>query len=107
MNSALPGFVLICAVSFNAILSVINGHFVTLARVHVVFAEVIVYAAALAIIISRADRKMWPWFLLTLFIILIGLLLSAASGELNAKYIRDVLVIPIFIMLGMTYRSDT
>ena len=107
MNSALPEFVLITAVCFNAILSIVSGHFVTLARTQVILAEVAVYAGALAIIVSRADRRMLPWFLLTLFIILMGLLVSAGSGELNAKYIRDVLVIPIFIMLGMTYRSNT
>ena len=107
MSSALPGFVLIGAVCFNAILSIINGHFVTLARAHVVLAEVAVYAGALAIILFRADRKMWPWFLLTLFIVLVGLLTSLGSGVLNAKYIRDVLAIPVFIMLGMTYRSKT
>jgi putative polymerase len=107
MNSALPGFVLIAAVCFNAILAIINGHFVTLARAHVIFAEIAVYAGALAMIVSRADRRMWPWFLLTVFIILMGLFVSVGSDELNAKYIRDVLVIPIFIMLGMTYRSNT
>jgi putative polymerase len=107
MSSALPGFVLIGAVCFNAILSIINGHFVTLARTHVVLAEVAIYAGALAMILFRADRKMWPWFLLTLFIVLVGLLTSLGTGVLNAKYIRDVLVIPVFIMLGMTYRSET
>jgi putative polymerase len=107
MNSALPEFILITAVCFNAILSIVSGHFVTLARTQVILAEVAVYAGALAIIVSRADRRMLPWFLLTLFIVLMGLLVSAGSGELNAKYIRDVLVIPIFIMLGMTYRSNT
>jgi putative polymerase len=106
MNTALPEFVLITAVCFNAILSIVSGHVVTLARTQVIFAEVAVYAGALAIIVSRADRRMLPWFLLTLFIILMGLLVSAGSGELNAKYIRDVLVIPIFIMLGMTYRAN-
>jgi putative polymerase len=106
MNLA-PGFVLVTAVCFNAILAILNGHFVALARAHVIFAEIAVYAGALAMIVSRADRRMWPWFLLTIFIILMGLFVSAGSGELNAKYIRDVLVIPIFIMLGMTYQSNT
>ncbi len=107
MSSVLSELVLIAAVCFNAVLSVINGHVVALARAHVILAEIAVYAGALAIIVFKADRKMWPWFLLTLFIILMGLLVSLASGELNAKYIRDVLVIPVFILLGMTYRSDT
>jgi putative polymerase len=106
-SSDLSGFILICAVCFNAILAVINGHFMTLGREHVVLAEVAVYAGAIATILFRADRNMWPWFLLTIFIILMGLWISLGSGDFNAKYIRDVLVIPVFIMLGMTYNSDT
>ena len=75
-------------------------------RVHVVLAEIAVYAGALAIIVFRADRNMWPWLLLTVFIVLMGLLIALGNGEFNPKYIRDVLVIPVFIMLGMTYRGD-
>jgi putative polymerase len=107
MSSALPEMILIAAVCFNAVLAVINGHVVALARLHVVLAEIAVYAGALAIIVFRADRNMWPWFLLAIFIVLTGLLVSLGSGALNAKYIRDVMVIPVFIMLGMTYRRDT
>lgn len=107
MSAALPELILIAAICFNAVLSVINGHVVALARVHVVIAEILVYAGALAVIVFRADRRMWPWFMLTLFIISMGLLVSLGSGGFNAKYIRDVLVIPVFIMLGMTYQRAT
>ena len=107
MSSVLPEYVLIVAVCFNAILAIINGHFVTLAQWHVILAEVLVYAAALAVIVSNADRRMWPWLLLALFIILTGVWVTISSGAFNAKYIRDVLVIPVFIMLGMTYRAET
>ena len=107
MSSFLPAFILICAVSFNAILAVINGHVITLARSHVILAEVAVYAGAFAIIVFRADRRMLPWLLLIFFIVLMGMFVSVGNGEFNAKYIRDVLVIPVFIMLGMTYQANT
>jgi putative polymerase len=106
-SSALSESVLILAVCFNALLSIINGHVVTLERTHVALAEVIVYAAALAIVLINPDRKMMPWFLLTLFIALNGILLSVCNDAFNAKYIRDVLVIPTFIMLGMTCSSKS
>jgi putative polymerase len=105
MNSAVTDLVLILAVCFNALLSIINGHVVALERTHVILAEIVVYAATLTTVVLNADRKMVPWFLLTLFIILNGLLLSVGNEAFNAKYIRDVLVIPTFIMLGMTYNS--
>jgi len=107
MSSFLPAFILICAVSFNAILAVINGHVITLARGHVIMAEVAVYAGAFAIIVSRADCRMLPWLLLIFFIVLMGMFVSVGNGEFNAKYVRDVLVIPVFIMLGMTYQANT
>jgi putative polymerase len=107
MSSILSELVLIGAVSFNAVLAIINGHIVALQRVHVVVAEIAIYAAALSLIIFNADRKMMPWALLTLFIILSGLLLALGNGDFNAKYLRDVLVIPVFVMLGMTYHRAT
>jgi putative polymerase len=105
MNPAISECVLILAVCFNAILSVVNGHVAQLQRTHVVVAEIAIYATALAIIFFNADRKMLPWFLLAFFIILQGLLLCLGNGAFNPKYMRDVLVIPTFIMLGMTYGS--
>ena len=105
MNAAASECVLIFAVCFNALLSIINGHVVALQRAHVILSEIAIYAAALTIVILNADRKMSPWVLLTLFIILNGLLLSLGNGAFNAKYTRDVLVIPTFVMLGMTYHS--
>lgn len=104
-SSIVPPLVLISAVCFNAFLAIVNGHVVALARVQVVFAEISIYAAAIAIILTHADRKMLPWFLLTLFIVTLGLVIALGNGEFNPKYIRDVLVIPVFIMLGMTYHA--
>jgi putative polymerase len=106
-NTAITECVLILAVCFNAILSIINGHVLALERGHVIFSEIAVYAAALMIVVFNADRRMLPWFLLAFFIILNGLLLSLGNGAFNAKYMRDVLAIPTFIMLGMTYNSKS
>ena len=107
MSPAIPEFVLILAVCFNAVLAIANGHGVTLQRGHVVAAEIVVYAAAVSVIFLNADRRMLPWFILALFIVLNGLLLGLGNGAFNPKYIRDVLAIPTFIMLGMTYRSQS
>jgi putative polymerase len=107
MSAAIAECVLILAVCFNAVLAVLNGHGVTLQRGHVVFAEIAIYAAALATLVFNADRRMLPWFLLALFIVVNGLLLCLGNGVFNPKYMRDVLVIPIFILLGMTYNSTS
>ncbi|MCK1404948.1 hypothetical protein [Bradyrhizobium sp. 76] len=107
MSPAVTEGVLILAVCFNAILAILNGHGVTLQRGHVAFAEIATYAAVLAVLVFNADRRMLPWFLLAFFIVLNGLLLSLGNGAFNPKYMRDVLVIPIFIMLGMTYNAQS
>lgn len=104
-SSDLSAIVLISAVCFNAFLAIANGHGITLSRGSVIVAEMAIYAAAIVIIFMHADRRMMPWFLLTVFIILIGLLIGLESAQFNPKYVRDVLVIPVFIMLGMTYSA--
>src|SRR6202795_2775409 len=107
MKLAVTECVLVWAVCFNAILSIINGHVLALERSHVILSDIAVYAAAFMIMVFNADRKMSPWFLLAYFIILNGLVLSLGNGAFNAKYMRDVLEIPTFIMLGMTYNSKS
>jgi putative polymerase len=102
MTSILPELIVIWAVSFNAILAVVNGHAFALERTHVVLAEVATYGAATTLIFFNADRRMMPWLLLALAIIALALLLGLGNGNFNAKYPRDVLVIPVFVMLGMT-----
>jgi putative polymerase len=104
MSPAVPETIVIVAVCFNALLAIVNGHGVQLNRGIIVFAEIAIYSAALAVIVFNADRKMQPWFLLAFFIVLNAVLLSLGNGNFNAKYPRDVLVIPVFIMLGMTWK---
>ena len=104
MNAAIAENLVILAVCFNALLAVVNGHVVQLDRNIIVLVEIAIYGAALAVIVFNADRKMQPWFLLAFFIVLNAVLLSLGNGNFNAKYPRDVLVIPVFIMLGMTWQ---
>lgn len=103
----MPELILFGAVSFNAILAVINGHVFALQRIHVVLTEVAIYGLAVVVIAFNADRRMRPWLLLSLFIIAFGFLLALANGAFSPKYLRDVLVIPVFVMLGMTCRRAT
>jgi putative polymerase len=104
MNPAIPETIVIVAVCFNALLAIVNGHGVQLNRGTIVFAEIAIYGAALAVIVYNADRKMQPWFLLAFFIVSMAMLLALGNGNFNAKYPRDVLVIPVFVMLGMTWQ---
>src|ERR1700761_6186411 len=104
MSPAIPEIIVLVAVCFNAALAIVNGHVVQLNRGIIAFAEVAIYGAAIAVIVLNADRKMQPWFLLALFIVTNALLLSLGNGNFNAKFPRDVLVIPVFVMLGMTWR---
>jgi putative polymerase len=104
MNPAVPETIVIFAVCFNALLSIVNGHVVQLNRNVIVLTEIAIYGAAIAVIVFNADRKMQPWFLLAFFIVMLGMLLAFGNGNFNAKFPRDVLVIPVFIMMGMTWQ---
>jgi putative polymerase len=99
----LSDVVLIVAVTFNAALAVVNAHVFALERTYVVLTEIAVYGAAAAIIFFRADRRMLPWALLALATVLLGFLLGLGNGAFNPKFPRDVLVIPVFVMLGMAH----
>lgn len=107
MNPAVPEIIVIVAVCFNALLAIVNGHGVQLSRGSIVFVEIAIYGAALAVIVFNADRKMQPWFLLAFFIVSMGMLLALGNSNFNAKYPRDVLVIPVFVMLGMTWQPKS
>ena len=52
---------------FSAVLAIVNGHVVALERIHVVAAEIAIYAAALSLVFSDTDRKMMPWLALSCF----------------------------------------
>ena len=105
LSGSLAATLLITAVFFNAVLSAINAHVIQIDRTEVVFAEVVISAAVAVLVTVNWARDMRPWLVLSLFVVSMGVVLALGNDAFTPKYIRDVLEIPLFIMLGMVYRD--
>jgi putative polymerase len=97
------GWTLVAAVTFNAVLALINAHVFALSRNHVMLAEAIIICVIVAMIAFRATRPMLRWISLLLIVVGLGIVLGLLNGSIDPKYIRDVVLIPVFILFGMLY----
>lgn len=97
---------ILAAVLFNAGLAVVNAHVLPLTSASVIATEVLILSgcAGLIALTLRQDDK--PWLILMLAILWIGLASSLMREQLAAKSIRDVAIIPIFVMLGLRYSAS-
>jgi putative polymerase len=96
----------LAAVLFNAGLSLVNAHVLPLSSAHVIAAEVLVLAACMGVISLSLRQDDRPWLLLMAAILWLGLTSSLMREQLAAKSIRDVAIIPIFVMLGLRYAGS-
>lgn len=104
LNSAfLAGCILFGAVTFNALLALVNANVMRLGSFHVVMAEVALVSAALFLAFLYRSKAMVPWLILLWLIIAIELLIGLGNQEFSPKHLRDVLLIPVFIMLGTVF----
>jgi putative polymerase len=99
----LPPALVVAAVVFNAVLAIVNAHVRPLSPAHVIAAEVAIVAAAHVIALANYKPQMTVWYALSGILVLFALYRSFAFGAIEAKYLRDVLLIPTFVVLGMTF----
>ena len=95
--------ILIMAVFFNAALAIVNGHFAALSGLHVSVFEAAISGLAVAVIALNLRVSMLPWAILFALILLLHFALALANHAFSAKFIRDVIDIPVFVALGMVY----
>jgi putative polymerase len=101
-----PTAVVMTAVLFNAALALINANVTSLSSSEVIGLEALVDAAAIAVCL-RAPRP-WKafWVGLMVFLFLLDLVNGLGSAHVDPKFLRDVLIIPIFALLGVTSDRD-
>jgi putative polymerase len=99
----LPGAILIAALSFNAVLAVVNAHVSPLTPAAVIACEVTIVAAALAVALSSYRKEMDVWLVFAGILVLVALFRSLATQQIEARSLRDVLLIPTFVILGMSF----
>ena len=101
-----PGLLVIAAVLFNPALAIINAHVTPLSSAAVVGSEMALVCAAQIIALANYRPAMMTWYALLVILLSFAIYRSFALEQLSAKYLRDVLLIPTFITLGMTFDDE-
>ena len=96
---------LYAATLFNAVLAVANANGATLNSGVVIGCEALLTATALALGIDGRRAEKTRWVLLCSLIVAFNLVNGFGSGAVDPKFIRDVLIIPVFILLGVSSRE--
>lgn len=91
------------AVVFNFVLAIVNAHALDLNKTSIILAEMLIVGAAIAICARSLNRLMMPWIVVITILAILFILMSMFRQSLEAKYFRDLLLIPIFVMLGTTF----
>lgn len=99
----MPALVLIGCVGFNAGLAVINGHIMPLPPALVIAAEGMLVSAALGLAMLGWKPQMAPSLALIALLVLFATFRGLLMAQPEPKFLRDVLLIPTFLMLGMSF----
>ena len=106
MAERAAGVLLVAAIVFNPLLAIVNAQVTSLSPATVIAFEVLIVACAHLLAFLHFRPRMIPWYGLIALLLAFAMFRSAAVGILDPKYLRDVLLIPTFILLGMTFRRE-
>jgi putative polymerase len=98
--------IMIATLAFNGVLAVINAHVAAVTNGEVIAAEFLIFFCSTLLLVLTLTPHDRPWLALMLLFIGVGLVVSLFRDELAAKNIRDVLSIPVFLMLGLRYSAN-
>ena len=101
----IPGLIVFGAVSFNAVLAFVNGNVTGLTSAPVIAAEVFFVASAHAVALKNYKPQMATWYALLGLFVGFAIVRCIAYQTFDVKYLRDVMIIPTFVVLGMTFDS--
>lgn len=102
---------MVCACTFNAFLALINAHIARLNTTHVLLSEILIIGLSCFSIAKNSHicKKIIDsptLFFFVLFAIIFGI--TGLSGQLpSPKFLRDMLIIPIFYLLGRNINRTT
>jgi putative polymerase len=99
----IPALLLFAAIAFNPALAVVNAHVTPLNQASIIGAELTLVVAAHLVAIANYRPQMLTWYALLATVLLFAAYRSIMLEQIEAKYVRDVLLIPTFIVLGMTF----
>jgi putative polymerase len=91
---------------FNYILCVLNTHVVTVTDIHIIGAELLLMAAAWGVLLWGGKRLQVGWLCLALACVLIPVLVMILREQPMLKTVRDIIIVPTFVLLGIRYGRD-
>jgi putative polymerase len=94
------------SVLFNLLLCFIDTNIVRLGQQEVILGEALILATAVGLPFLSPARRPGRWDVLFAFLLVNWLVLSIIRGTADPKLFRDVAIIPIFIIVGMTCRNS-
>lgn len=103
VNRMLAASIVLGSMCFNAVLAIVNAHVMPLSSAHVILGEGLLVLAAAITALRAWQVRMTPAIALSAFLLLFAILRGAITGEMDPKYFRDVLIIPLFLMLGVAF----
>jgi putative polymerase len=97
--------IMISVVLFNAILAILNGHATAFSQMAPIACESFIVMATLFVAMLRYREEMYPYIILIGILVLFATIRSIALEQPEPKYVRDVLIIPVFMLLGLATRT--
>ena len=94
------------SVGFNFVLCFVDSNLVELNQSHVVASELVLISTALLLAVLSWHPLMRSWLHFAACTVVWWLMLGLLRGELDPKYARDIVVIPVFVMLGISASTD-
>ena len=92
---------IIAALIFNPALAIVNAHIHALTPSVVIACELVIVGTAHVLALRHYRPEMRPWYYLMAIICAFGAVRMVATGEFQPKFIRDLILIPTFVVLGM------
>jgi len=97
----LSALILLGSICFNAALAIVNGHAMAMSPALVIAAEATFLSAAIYVALSSWRAEMAPVLALIVMLVLFAIFRATITGAVEPKFLRDTLIIPTFLLLGM------
>ena len=97
------GLIIMSCLLFNYFLCILNTHFISVTDKDVIGAEILLMAASWGTLIWSGKRLHVGWLCFALAFILIPVLVMVLREQPMPKTIRDIIIVPTFVLLGMRY----
>lgn len=99
----LPGWLVILAITYNAVLAFINAHVMTMVSMHVAMAESLILLVVMSYIVLNFEKipNIFPHLFFLLGICSLSLWVMLTNEAMFIKILRDNFIIVAFVLLGM------